>query len=38
MSQRAAFPYGMPLIAIIHVYYSPESRQEQEGDLFIHIW
>jgi len=24
--------------AIIHVYYSPESRQEQEGDLFIHIW
>jgi hypothetical protein len=24
--------------AIIHLYYSPESRQEQEGDLFIHIW
>ena len=23
--------------AIIHLYYSPESRQEQEGDLFIHI-
>lgn len=33
--QRKAYSEGR---AIIHVYFSTESRQAQEGDLFIHIW